>query len=89
MSNVAPGEYEIVFTTGDHWTGHQFNDAASYMRFERSAFFAERVDDDGVHYAEIEATLNRVLNGNTRTEHIPPFQLDILVEQAAPNSAKQ
>jgi hypothetical protein len=75
LAKVASGTYEAIFMSGDSWDGTTFRKGAIFEKFEDVADFREARDGDRITYSTFEVTLHSTVDGNAKTESIPPFQL--------------
>ena len=72
MTEIPPGDYALVFTTGIDWieSGATFCQNPAYREFEKTLQYVERQDEDGLEYHTIRVSLQPVPGGNVRTKTI-------------------
>jgi hypothetical protein len=89
--NIAPGRYEIYFSTGKDWDSSTrlFEKDASYGRLERSIEFSEKLDvsTGQVRFCGFEVTLQAVEGGDVASLPVDRQTFQAMMEQPS-DSAK-
>jgi hypothetical protein len=72
ITQIAPGAYQLKFTTGDDWDKEtlKFLEYAEYHQFDDSLIFREVSTQTSTEYSRYEVTLHKVAQGNARTAPI-------------------
>ncbi|CAN5436321.1 hypothetical protein BH10ACI2_BH10ACI2_01610 [soil metagenome] len=72
LSGIAPGDYEIVFSTGYDYSASTktFTRSASYEKFDRIFTFTQTREASGTRYDIAEITLDKVVNGTLTSSAI-------------------
>jgi hypothetical protein len=75
FTRVAEGRYALRFELGQHWlSSRTFCQVLGISEFLQTLDFDEQYESDGILYSKYQVTLQPVLGGTARTEHIAPSE---------------